>query len=90
MSGMAKEKATITLDRAKIELARSLIGRRPVSEIIDVALGRLIRNEQLRRDVEVYSRRPPTADEIALAELPVSLDLDDDDVDYDVHYDQRP
>ena len=65
------------------------IGGRSVSEVIDVALGRLIRSEQLRRDVEAYSRRPPTAEEIALAHLPVTLDLDDDEVDYDAHYGQR-
>lgn len=86
---MAKEKATITLDRTKVEAARALIGGRSVSEVIDVALGRLIRSEQLRRDVEAYSRRPPTADEMALADLPVTLDLGDDDVDYDAHYGQR-
>ncbi|MGI9120549.1 MAG: hypothetical protein ACR2G7_10605 [Acidimicrobiales bacterium] len=86
---MAKEKATITLDRTKVEAARTLIGGRSVSEVIDVALGRLIRNEQLRRDVEAYSCQPPTGDEIALADLPVSLDLDDDDVDYETHYGQQ-
>ncbi len=85
---MAKEKATITLDRTKAEVARGLIGGRSVSQVIDVALGRLIRTEQLRRDVEAYSRRPPTADEIALADLPVCLDLDDDDIDYDADYGQ--
>jgi len=85
---MAKEKATITLDRTKIEAARALIGGLPVSEVIDIALGRLVRSEQLRRDVEAYSHRPPTADEIALADLAVSVDLDDDDVDYDAHYGQ--
>ena len=83
---MAKEKATITLDRAKVETARALVGGRSVSEVIDVALGRLIRSEQLRRDVKAYSRRPPTPDEIDLADLPVPLDLDDDDVDYAAMY----
>ncbi len=83
---MAKEKATITLDRAKVEAAKALIGARSVSEVIDVALARLIRAEQLRRDVEAYSRRPPTSDEMDLADLPVTLDLDDDNVDYDAVY----
>lgn len=87
---MAREKATVTLDRTKVEAARALIGGRSMSEVIDVALDRLIRGEQLRRDVEVYSRRPPSPDEIALADLPLTLDLDDDDVDYDAQYGQLP
>jgi hypothetical protein len=86
---MAKEKATITLDRAKVEAARALVGGRSVSEVIDVALGHLIRSEQLRRDVETYSRHPPTADEIVLGDLDVTLDLDDDGVDYDADYGAR-
>ncbi len=83
---MAKEKATITVDRAKVEAARALLGGRPVSEVIDVALGRLIRSERLRRDVEAYTRRPPTAEESTLGDLPVTFDLDDLDVDYEAEY----
>ena len=47
---------------------------------------RLIRPERLRRDVAAYSRAPLTAEELALAELPVALDLDDDDVHYEALY----
>ena len=86
---MVKEKVTITVDRAKVETARALIGGRSVSEVIDVALSRLIRSEQLRHDVEAYSRQPPTPEEIELADLPVTLDLGDDDVDYDAVYGRR-
>ncbi|MGH9137799.1 MAG: hypothetical protein ACRD0G_12235 [Acidimicrobiales bacterium] len=57
-----------------------------MSEVIDIALDRLIRAEQLRRDVDAYRKIPPTDDERALGEIPVVFDLDDDDVDYDVLY----
>ncbi len=64
---MAREKATITLDRAKAAAARALIGVDSTSEVIDVALDRLIRAERLRADVAAYRRLPPTPDETALA-----------------------
>jgi hypothetical protein len=83
---MAREKATVTIDREKLEQARALIRVRTLSEAIDVALDRLIRAEQLRRDVAAYAREPLTAEELELADLPLALDLDDDDVDYDALY----
>ncbi len=83
---MAREKATITLDRAKADTARSLIRAASISETVDVALDRLIRSEQLRRDVAAYANEPPAADELALGDLPVELDLDDAEVDYDAVY----
>lgn len=86
---MAREKATITLDRAKVEEARTLIGGRSTSDVIDTALARLIQTERLRRDIEAYSRQPVTAGELALADLPVQLDLGDDDVDYEALYGNR-
>ena len=64
---MAKEKATITLDRAKAAAARDLLGVGSTSEVIDVALDRLIRAERLRADAAAYQRVPPTEDEIDLA-----------------------
>ena len=39
---MAKEKATITLDRAKAAAARALLGVESTSEVIDMALDQLI------------------------------------------------
>jgi len=86
---MARQKATITLDRKKLEQARSLVGARSASETIDVALERLIRTERLRRDVAAYSRTPPGRDEIALGDLPVELDLDDEGLAYDSLYGGR-
>jgi hypothetical protein len=49
---MAKEKVTITLDRSKANRARALLAARSTSEVIDLALDRLIDAEQLRRDPE--------------------------------------
>lgn len=86
---MAREKATITLDRAKADTARSLIRATSISETVDVALDRLIRSEQLRRDVAAYTTDPPAADELAITDLPVEFDLDDDEVDYESLYGRR-
>lgn len=87
---MAREKATVTIDRDKLERAKALIQVRTMSEAIDVALDRLIRGEQLRHDVAAYARKPPTADELELVDMPLDLDLDDDDVDYEALYGERP
>ena len=76
----------MTIDREKLERARALIEAGTMSDTIDVALDRLIRDEQLRRDVAAYAREPQTADELTIAELPLDLDLDDDDVDYEALY----
>lgn len=86
---MAREKATITVDREKVATARALLRAKSISETIDTALDRLIRAEQLRRDVAAYTGKPLTDDELAVADLPVELDLDDDDVDYDAIYGKR-
>jgi hypothetical protein len=86
---MAREKATVTLDRAKVATARTLIRAKSISETIDAALDRLIRTEQVRRDVAVYTGKPITEDELAIVDLPVELDLGDDDVDYDAIYGKR-
>lgn len=63
---MAKDKVTITLDRAKAARARALAGSSSTSEVIDLALERLIRSEQLRADIAAYQRIPPTDAEIEL------------------------
>ena len=86
---MARQKVTITLDRTKADAARALLGVKSTSETIDVALGRLIRAERLRRDIATYSRLPLESAELAVADLPVELDLDDADVDYDKLYGKR-
>jgi len=86
---MAREKATVTLDREKANAAKSLVRAKSVSETIDIALDRLIRAERLRRDVSSYTSRPPTDQELAVGNLPVAFDLGDDDVNYDVVYARR-
>jgi hypothetical protein len=86
---MARQKVTITLDRAKADAARALVDAASISETIDLALARLIRAEQLRRDVATYARQPLDASERTIADLPVELDLDDADVDYDELYGKR-
>lgn len=75
---MPKGKVTITLDRAKAEVARGLVGANSTSEVIDIALELLIGTQQLRRDVEAYRRLPQTAQEQALANLAASSGLADD------------
>jgi hypothetical protein len=76
---MAKDKVTITLDRAKAEQARSFLGTSSTSQTIDVALDRLIRQERIKRDIEAYTRIPPTDDEISLASYHATGDIDDTD-----------
>jgi hypothetical protein len=86
---MAREKATVTLDRSKVDTAKTLIGARTISDTLDIALDRLIRAEQLRRDVAAYRRAPPGDDELAIADLELELDLDDADIDYEGLYGGR-
>ncbi len=74
---MARDKVTVTLDRDKAATARSLADAASISQVIDLALDRLIRAERIRRDVAAYRSTPPTAAEIALADVSDS-DLGDD------------
>jgi hypothetical protein len=83
---MAKSKATITVDKEKLQKAAAFVGRRSVSELIDVALDRLIKAEQLRHDVHAYSEQPLTDEELAVVDLQIELGLGDDDVDYAAIY----
>jgi len=76
---MAKEKATITVDRAKLSEARALLGVSSASAAIDVALFELIRRHRVLNDVKAYTRMPLTAEEGALSQvLPDWGDLADD------------
>lgn len=84
---MPKEKVTITLDRSKAESARALVGAASTSEVVDIALDRLIRAERLRGDVAAYRRVPPTGAETELALLDAAaLDDPDDTVDWEMLY----
>lgn len=82
---MAKQKVTITLDRAKADEARRLVGSANTSEVIDVALGRLIRAERLRRDIDAYRRLPPTDTDLLMA-LQADPSGLADDTDWDALY----
>jgi hypothetical protein len=75
---MAKEKATISLDRSKADEARALVGGRSTSEVIDRALDLLLRVERLRRDITAYRRVPPTDAEIEIAVLADAAGVADD------------
>ena len=57
-----------------------------MSDAIDVALDRFIREAELQRDNAAYVRHPLDDDEAMLATLPVRLDLGDEGVDYEVLY----
>ena len=78
MPGVAREKITITIDRSKVERARSLLGTPSTSQVIDVALARLIRAERLRSDLAAYRRVPPADAEVKLALMTETGDLDDE------------
>ncbi|MHB8246840.1 MAG: hypothetical protein ACYDGN_16125 [Acidimicrobiales bacterium] len=86
---MAKQKATITLDRAKAAAAQALLGLDSTSAVIDVALDQLIRAERLRADVAAYWRLPPTEDELALASLGDTGGIGDD-TDWEALYADDP
>ncbi|HEX3794989.1 MAG TPA: hypothetical protein VHV57_10865 [Acidimicrobiales bacterium] len=75
---MAKEKATITLDRDKAALARTLSGIGSTSEVVDLALDYLIRTERLRADITAYQETPPTRSELDLAVVAATSALDDE------------
>ncbi|MGH9046793.1 MAG: type II toxin-antitoxin system VapB family antitoxin [Acidimicrobiales bacterium] len=83
---MAKEKATITVDRAKLSEARTMLGVSSASAAIDVALSELIRRHRVLNDVKAYTQTPPTAEESALGlALPDWRDLADD-TDWDAEW----
>lgn len=83
---MAREKATITVDRAKLDAAVRVTGASSASGAIDVALDELLRAEGLRRDVEAYSAISPSPDEIALARMGADWRDLADDTDWDALY----
>ena len=88
MKSMARQKVTITLDRAKSAEARALLGASSTSEVIDIALERLISAERLRRDVVAYGRVPPSEADTELAGLADVAGLADD-TDWDALYAER-
>lgn len=83
---MAKEKATITVDREKLAQARAMLGVPSASAAIDVALSELIRRHRLRDDVRAYLRTPPSLEEATLASVPPDWSDLADDTDWDLEW----
>ena len=55
-----------------------MVGAASTSEVVDLALDRLIRAERLRADIAAYRREPPTPAEVDLALLADTSGLADD------------
>lgn len=90
IEGMARDKATITVDRAKLEQVRALTGASSASQAIDLALAEVIRLDRVRKDIAAYRRQPPSDAEISLAPLrPGWPDLEDD-TDWNAVYGDDP
>lgn len=87
---MAKTKVSVTLDPIKLAQARALLGTPTVSELLAVALDRLIADELDRRHVAGYVTSPPGDDEDSLADA--SRDPTDiaDDIDWAALYGVHP
>lgn len=67
---MPRSKVSITLEQAKVDEARRLVDSASVSEIIDIALSRLIAAERERRHVLGYERVPQNIEDVEWAEIP--------------------
>jgi len=65
---MPRTKASVTLDPTKVAQARELLGAPTLSQLIDIALDRLIVDELELRHAAGYLRHPPDHDEDAWAE----------------------
>ena len=86
---MAREKTTITLDRAKAECARTLVNAKSVSVAIDLALDRLIFEARVQQDVAAYRARSQGAEEVAIARRQPRRQLDEDPTDWETFYANR-
>jgi hypothetical protein len=84
---MAKSKLSVTLDPTRIDRARALVNVASVSELLDVALERLIRSEEELQHVAGYLRIPLGEEFAALAETPRVLIADE--VDWAALYDEN-
>jgi Bacterial antitoxin of type II TA system, VapB len=83
---MAKEKATITVDRAKLAEARAMLGVSSASAAIDVALSELIRRARMRHDIETYTKTPLTDQEVAAGDIAPDWSDLADDTDWDAEW----
>ncbi|MGH9092387.1 MAG: type II toxin-antitoxin system VapB family antitoxin [Acidimicrobiales bacterium] len=83
---MAREKTTITVDRAKLSQARAMLGVPSASAAIDVALSELVRRRRILHDVEAYAGTPPTAEEVAVGQVSPTWDDLVDDTNWDAEW----
>ncbi len=83
---MAKEKATITVDRAKLSEVRALLEVSSASEAIDVALTELLRRYRVLRDLRAYARMPTTEGEAVLGGIAPDWSELADDTDWDAEW----
>lgn len=79
-------KVSVTLDPAKLAQARALVGVPTVSELIAVALDRLIAAELDGRHVAGYLEQPPDEEEDSWADAPRDPSEIADDVDWAALY----
>ena len=84
---MPKSKLSVTLDPETLNRARALVDVSSVSELLDIALERLIRTEQERQHVAGYVLTPPDHDLEEFARTP--RDAIVDDVDWAALYDEK-
>lgn len=86
---MARQKATITVDREKLAEARQILGARSASDAVDIALSEIVRRGRLARDIAAYTKTPATESEMALGQMePDWADLADD-TDWDAQWPAR-
>jgi hypothetical protein len=77
---MAKTKLSVSLDPDTIQRAKALVQVASVSDLLDIALGRLIQTEEERQHVAGYLKNPVDQEFATLAEA--GRDAIADDVDW--------
>ena len=90
ISYLAREKATITVDREKRSEARAMLGAASASAAIDIARSQLIWRHRLRNDPTACLRTPPAAEKAALALIPPEWGDLADDADWDLEWPRGP
>ncbi len=87
---MPKTKVSVTVDAVKVAQARELLAGVTLSQLIDVALDRLILDELERRHVAGYTVQPPGPDDAAWADVERNPHEIADDVDWAQLYGVKP
>jgi post-segregation antitoxin (ccd killing protein) len=84
---MTKSKLSVTLDPETLNRARALVNVGSVSELLDVALERLIQTELERQHIAGYVRIPAGDEFVDFANIPRHPIADD--VDWAALYDEE-